>query len=372
MRHVDISGLTAPQRWLARAQRARTAAQADIAAGRSCEFRSLWTDDAVRDLLLQLVGPKCWYCETVIQRADVQVDHYRPKSEVLGDPGHPGYWWLAYDPMNYRVVCKHCNSGGARFNGVPEGRAKGSRFPLLAGPRAATPHDDLALERPVILDPTHPGDPELLGFDSSGCARRRSGAPRSPVELARDLCRADETIRILALNASQLMEQRCALMAEISVLARLPKHDKIEMLIAQKTDPKAQWSAAASSALAIERASTSTTHGTDPSSAMVAPGIQLPGSRGAMADILPYLDPDELALGIPLTGRHGGREHQAQLRKDGRISVAGRAWETATTAARAATGSDHIDGLDFWRLTEGGVTLSLAEFRAAHPPAAAT
>ena len=37
------------------------------------------------------------------------VEHFRPKSAVLDDPLHGGYWWLAYDFQNYLLSCSLCN-----------------------------------------------------------------------------------------------------------------------------------------------------------------------------------------------------------------------------------------------------------------------
>ena len=368
MRYVDTSGLSAPPAWIEKARKVEEKIQACIADGTAFEFRSLWTEDEMRGPLVQLLGPKCWYCETLIQRTDVQIDHFRPKSEVSGEPGHPGYWWLAYEVTNYRVICKHCNSGGARYNDVPEGLAKSSRFPLLAGTRATKPGDDLTVEQPVLLDPVRSGDPDLLGFDAAGFARRRSGASYSQAEKKRGLCRADETIRILALNATQITEQRRELMLEIGQLSRLRGTPVAADLIARKVGPQAQWSAAASAALAIHRAGASTPHRTGPPATAAALGQTdiHPRSNVDLVDLLIHLDADELATGIALTGRRAGREYHAELRKDGRISVVGRAWGTPQSAARAAPGRADVDGWDFWRLTVGGTDLSLAEFRAAH------
>ncbi|REK89631.1 HNH endonuclease [Streptomyces inhibens] len=310
-----------------------------------------------------------------MQRADVNVDHFRPKSEVLGEPSHRGYWWLAYKIENYRIACKHCNSGGARFDGVPEGRAKGTRFPLLAGPRAWHPKDDLDLEQPLLLDPAQRGDPGLLGFDTYGYARR-SDTPYSQDEAQSGVCRADETIRILALNATQITDQRRELMTEIAELAQIPgRLPKIQARIEKKVDPTAPWSAAAMAALALQRAcalpmdATAQPAAAHPATLAIAPGR----SKVDLRNLLEHLDPAELAAGIALTGPHNKLVHRAVLQHDGRISVLGRTWGTPTSAARAATGSDDVDGWDFWRLTIAGVEQSLAEFRARHtPPGAPT
>jgi len=366
VRYVDMSGLSAPPEWIDRARRAMETVRIGINNGTDVAFRELWREDAVRGLLLRLVGLKCWYCETVIQRTDVQVDHFRPKSEVFGEPAHPGYWWLAYELANYRVICKHCNSGGARLDDVPLGRAKSSRFPLLTGTRAMGPRDDLTLEQPVLLDPAWPGDPELIGFDVAGCARRRSGAPYSPGEAGSGLCRADETIRILALNATQITEQRRKLMAEIGVLARLTGIDEVEELIAGKVGPEAPWSSAASAALAMHRAGAVARQGIEESVATSAGASASVLTRSSvdLVDLLPSLDPDDLAVGIALTGRLGGREYHAELQQDGRINAAGRTWATPHSAARAVTGKDDVNGWEFWRLVAGGREVSLEDFRA--------
>ncbi|WP_441247387.1 HNH endonuclease [Kitasatospora sp. McL0602] len=363
-----MNGLSAPTTWTEKAQRTLNEVRAAIARGEKPDFKSHWTDDDVREPLLALVGRKCWYCETTIQRADVHVDHFRPKSEVSGVVGHPGYWWLAYKLANYRIACKHCNSSGARFNDVPEGRAKGSRFPLLAGLRAWQPLDRLSLEQPLLLDPTQPGDPELIGFDPSGYAHRSADAPYSATEEASGLCRADETIRILALNATELIEKRHELMEEIKELGEIPGLPSVAARIAKKVGPQAQWSAAALAALTLQRACTLPLPQPNQPTAAAAsqPTITPTRSKVDLLDLIVHLDPVELASGIPLTGRHANELCHALLKRDGRISVLGRPWGTPTTAARVATGSDGIDGWDFWRLTVGGVEQSLAQLRASH------
>ncbi|MGW2867266.1 restriction system modified-DNA reader domain-containing protein [Kitasatospora sp. NPDC001225] len=369
-----MSGLITPQAWAAKTERTLDVVRAAMARNAKRRFTEHWTDDEVRDQLVALLGPKCWYCETTIQRADITVDHFRPKSEVLGEPGHKGYWWLAYKIANYRIACKHCNSSGARFNGMREGRAKGSRFPLLAGPRAWRQRDDLDLEQPLLLDPAQIGDPDLLGFDTAGYARR-GHTPYSQAETQRGVCRADETIRILALNSTQITEQRSELMKEIAALAQFPGNPVIQDLIDKRVCPTAQWSAAAAAALAVQRACNRQLNTPDRSVAArpATAGSTLGRSNVDLHDLLEHLDPVELKAGISLTGRYRNKVHTAVLLHDGRISVWNRPWGTPNSAARAATGSDEIDGWNFWRLAIGGVEQSLAEFRAAlttpDPPA---
>lgn len=362
-----MSGLIYPPAWVAKTKATLSAVQSAMASNTKRVFAEHWTDDEVRDPLLALVGRKCWYCETTIQRADVNVDHYRPKSEVLGELGHNGYWWLAYTIDNYRIACKHCNSGGARFGGRSEGRGKSSRFPLLAGRRAWGRHDDLGLEQPVLLDPARIGDPDLLGFDTAGCARR-SHKPYSESEAQRGVCRADETIRILALNATQITEQRRTLMNEIEDLAQLPDGlPRVQTMIAARIATTAQWSAAATTALLLHRTCAPPSDDPDPSKARPATAVIDKGPPSVvMGGLLKYLDPAELAAGIKLTGQHNNKEYLGELQPDGRISVYKRSWGTPSSAARAATGSDDIDGWAFWRLTVAGVEQTLDAFRAKH------
>ncbi|MDW8471467.1 HNH endonuclease [Streptomyces scabiei] len=287
-------------------------------------------------------------------------------------PGHPGHWWLACDVSNYGIACRHCNSGGARYNGVREGRAKGSQFPVIGGTRARTSADDLDREQPLLLDPAHHSDPDLLGFDSAGYARR-SSTPYSQAEAKRGLCRADETIRILALNDSHLVPLRSRLMRAVGVLARYGDDPAIQQLIDDKVGPKAPYSSAAAMALALQRACDGPAAAPTPAATTpgITPTIDPTRSRVDLHDLLEHLDPDDLKAGITLTGRREKKAHQAVLNHEGQINVLGRPWRTPTTAARAATGSNKIDGWDFWRLTIAGVEQTLAEFRATHFPATA-
>ncbi|MDX3274785.1 HNH endonuclease [Streptomyces scabiei] len=285
-------------------------------------------------------------------------------------PGHPGHWWLACDVSNYGIACRHCNSGGARYNGVREGRAKGSQFPVIGGTRARASADDLDREQPLLLDPAHHSDPDLLGFDSAGYARR-SSTPYSQAEAKRGLCRADETIRILALNDSHLVPLRSHLMRAVTVLARYGDDPAIQQLIDDKVGPKAPYSSAAAMALALQRACDRPAAAPTPAATTPTPTVDPERSRVDLQDLLEHLDPDDLKAGITFTGRHEKKVHQAVLNHEGQINVLGRPWRTPTTAARAATGSNKIDGWDFWRLTIAGVEQTLAEFRATHfpPPA---
>src|SRR5882724_5509637 len=89
---------------------------------------------------------KCWYCESLQERSDKPVDHFRPKNNVIEAKGHPGYWWLAFDWKNYRYSCTYCNSKRRDVDGGTEG-GKQDHFPILPPPqhaRSATDPQDRA------------------------------------------------------------------------------------------------------------------------------------------------------------------------------------------------------------------------------------
>ena len=88
-----------------------------------------------KPILIKYYGEKCWYSECSLEGTFGEIDHFRPKNkstdekknEILPD----GYWWLAYDYLNYRLSCEKSNrsygDGG-----------KNDMFPLKAGTPAAT------------------------------------------------------------------------------------------------------------------------------------------------------------------------------------------------------------------------------------------
>jgi hypothetical protein len=86
------------------------------------------------------------------------VEHFRPKKEAK-DPDRDGYWWRAFDYLNYRL----CGSVG--------NAKKGSYFPLRPGTQAAkSPTDNCEDEAPLLLDPTRADDVILLTFAETGRA----------------------------------------------------------------------------------------------------------------------------------------------------------------------------------------------------------
>ena len=114
----------------------------------------IWSD--IKHVFMELQGWKCMYCEKPMPRPDehggasgkveYDVEHFRPKNRVQPWPTERvarsrridyaarlrhgaanGYVHLAFDPWNYGVSCKVCNS-----------ELKGDRFPILGKPAART------------------------------------------------------------------------------------------------------------------------------------------------------------------------------------------------------------------------------------------
>lgn len=129
-------------------------------------LRGRWT--ALRDAFSTYSNDKCWYIECKNIGTDDDIDHFRPKSGVIEDPTHPGYFWLAFDWANLRLSCHRANRPRKNpYTGETGGKA--GHFPLIdpAG-RARAPTDDLSREVPALLDPTKMSDVVLLSFKPNG------------------------------------------------------------------------------------------------------------------------------------------------------------------------------------------------------------
>ena len=169
MRHIDLSPLLT--QIFADADGPKTKkclerAHKKVAKKRTPRTRKKYIDDngskkwkPIKDRLTLQLGKKCWYTEVELIGAPLAIDHFRPVCH---------YWWLAFDPENYRVACPWANSPE---HNAKHGRAggKGDNFPLLptAAPRA-TRKNLLANEQPVILDPCSANDCALLAFQPDG------------------------------------------------------------------------------------------------------------------------------------------------------------------------------------------------------------
>jgi hypothetical protein len=163
-----------PEKWRSDLEQAKAELRS-LAPGesRSSIFKKysyLWSD--VKECYRQISHEKCWYCETKTDRIRGDIDHYRPKGKITENPGHPGYWWLAFDWRNWRFCCELCNSKLADYTTGKIG-GKGNDFPLVGDDESRRiwhecEFEDLLAEDPKLLDPTDPQDPDLLAFSKDG------------------------------------------------------------------------------------------------------------------------------------------------------------------------------------------------------------
>jgi hypothetical protein len=225
------------------------------AAGRFTEKsgESIW--GAVKEVYMELQNNKCAYCERKLAGRDVgkiefDVEHYRPKNGVKAWPtrrlakerglaydfvtgdAHPGgYFLLAYEPRNYAVACKPCNSA-LKSNYFPIGaaRAEASRSiakyksekPLLPYPIGS---GDVDPESLLLFDGILPTPAEVTGFPNQRA--------RVTIEFFR-LADREDLMRERAEVISHVWNTTIALHAARGAKAKLQAQQTLEMLQSPK------------------------------------------------------------------------------------------------------------------------------------------
>lgn len=172
-----------------------------------------WRD--VKQYLEGCSNRKCWYTESQNPGFPNDVEHFRPKGRIVNEEGEVEYWYwfLAFDPMNYRLSCQFTN----RLNINPETNltgGKGEKFPLLNGQAHAMTLAAVANENPVLLDPCNQADCELLDFLPDG-RPIVSATNRDNVEA---VTRVDQSKLLLNLDYPTFNEDREALYNEVKDL----------------------------------------------------------------------------------------------------------------------------------------------------------
>ncbi len=219
--------------WLAKAAEALAKVRATPPAQRLKAINrqdQVWKD--LKELLSSASAGKCWYCESRETRSDTAVDHFRPKGKVA-ESKHKGYWWLAFDPNNYRYSCTFCNS--RRVDRV-RGRSGGkqSEFPLLNSEKRAFDEGQCGAERPVLLDPVRAADTQLLYFREDGEVEPRYTTKQAPEKENR----AARSIDIYHLRHTDLVEARLDTLNRARELVDLGRH-YYESWLADGPDEKA-------------------------------------------------------------------------------------------------------------------------------------
>ncbi|HEX5337230.1 MAG TPA: hypothetical protein VFW53_02225 [Gallionella sp.] len=176
--------------WLVKSQQLTDDLAALDADGKSEERNALIDANsahwgALKEWLQALSAGKCWFSEVRELYSHYDVEHFRPKKEAksLGDAERDGYWWLAFDYMNFRL----CGNVG--------NRKKGGWFPLKDGSLRSTyeaPCEES--ETRYLLDPIDDDDVALLAFDEEGKVIPMPGISAWEQE------RVIETVKRLKLN----------------------------------------------------------------------------------------------------------------------------------------------------------------------------
>ncbi|MEM5345795.1 hypothetical protein [Paraburkholderia azotifigens] len=150
--------------WLAKSKQLVADMATLDAAGKRDERNALIADNsshwgALKEWMLALSGGKCWFSEVRELYSHYDVEHFRPKREAraLDGTARDGYWWLAFEYMNFRV----CGNVG--------NRKKGGWFPLKDGSLCSSytvPCEES--EARYLLDPIDDDDVSLIAFDEEG------------------------------------------------------------------------------------------------------------------------------------------------------------------------------------------------------------
>lgn len=169
MRYIDLSKIDTEtpkfRNWINKAQKATQ----ELKKLSSHEERSAYINSheiwkELKQILIDRYGNICWYSESDISNSYGEVDHFRPKNRSTQANGEcileDGYWWLAYDYLNYRLSCEVCNSPFQ--NG-----GKHDIFPLKTGVTPSKPFEKNEDEY-LLIDPCNYRDTTLIGFDENG------------------------------------------------------------------------------------------------------------------------------------------------------------------------------------------------------------
>lgn len=181
-----------------------------------------WGD--LKPWLLALSHGKCWFSEVRDLYSHYDVEHFRPKkkAKALDGQERDGYWWLAFDYMNFRV----CGNVG--------NRKKGGWFPLRDGSMLSS-YGARCEECEVgyFLDPIDEEDVRLVAFDETGAMIATPGS------LQWEQKRVEETVKRLKLDEHPaLQEERRKIWQKVDDLIEQYKREKMRADLA--TNPVAK------------------------------------------------------------------------------------------------------------------------------------
>lgn len=175
---------------------------------------SAWSN--LRECFVNYSKRKCWFTETYVDEQICAIDHFRPKGRVMGEKYHPGYWWLAFEILNFRLCSDIVNEKHGCWENRNEILGKGTEFPLLVNNNRC--FDDkiglnengiLGNEMPSLLDPCNSEDVKLVSYTDEGKlnlnAYPENSFERNRLELSRRILNLDSGANII--RRSRILRQ---------------------------------------------------------------------------------------------------------------------------------------------------------------------
>jgi uncharacterized protein (TIGR02646 family) len=208
--------------------------------------RNIYAHASVKAALIRDQHGKCCYCERLIVK-EGDVEHFRPKSAVKNKTGDsiqkPGYYWLVYDWQNLYFSCKTCNQTYKR-----------DLFPLQTSTTRATNHKiNIEQEDSALIDPCKEDPETMIGF--------RGEVPYA-IENNERGATTIEVLKLTHHNKEARRKHLYNLKAFHDIISHLmqnlhdPESQRMVIRIRQKleeaTQPQAEFSAAARSAIATQ------------------------------------------------------------------------------------------------------------------------
>jgi uncharacterized protein (TIGR02646 family) len=160
---------------------------------------NVWKD--ARAKLNELFDNTCAYCESPLIGSNAgNVEQFRPRIEACdlnNQADSDWYWWLAYEWENLYLVCKKCCQNKKNYFPVVGTRAK-------IGAKGKS----LRLEKNLLLDPCVDEPANHLHFLEDGTVESVSSINSAALENFAGNDRGAVTIKVLALNRTDLVESR--------------------------------------------------------------------------------------------------------------------------------------------------------------------
>lgn len=186
--------------------------------GAPLDFRA-YSQPPVRRSIEKLTNNRCAYCGTKDARNTVQIEHFRPKQELITDREtsiKPGYYWLAAEWGNLLPACQYCNisknSEVIENNTLVDKKfGKGNYFSVLLEDRASPLLINReAAELALLFDPCIDDPNELFIYvqDNIGGEGYLIVQPNIDMIDPYKIAKAKYSISILGLNHPVLAKKR--------------------------------------------------------------------------------------------------------------------------------------------------------------------